>query len=72
MEKFESWFQQLNQKMDRVGQDLLAIRGDLSDLREFIEGHQIDIRLCKLAIERVDQKVDGLYSTVNKLIISIN
>lgn len=62
MDKFESWFQQLNHKMDRVGQDILAIRGDLSDLREFIETHQIDIRLCKLAIERVDQKVEGLYS----------
>jgi hypothetical protein len=56
----EEWFKTLNSKMDRIGSDVVAIRGELSDLREFIEQHQTDIRLCKLALERVDDKVEFL------------
>jgi hypothetical protein len=60
MTKIDSWFQTLNQKLEQVGQDVLAVRGELSDIRDFIEQHQTDIRLCKLAIERVDEKFENL------------
>ncbi len=60
MEKMESWFQTFNQKLDRVGTDITAIRVELGDIRDFIEHHQTDIRLCKLAIERVDDKLETL------------
>lgn len=60
MEKIEEWFEILNQKVDRIGNDTVAIRQELSEIRDFIEQHQSDIRLCKLAIERVDDKVETL------------
>lgn len=60
MEKIEQWFEMLNQKIDRIGSDVVTIREELSDIRDFIEQHQTDIRLCKLAIERVDDKVESL------------
>ncbi len=60
MEKIEEWFKLFNQKMDKMGNDVLALRGELSDIREFIEQHQTDIRICKLAIERVDEKVETI------------
>lgn len=60
MEKMNEWFNVFNQKIDRIGNDVVAIRTELTDLREFIEQHQTDIRLCKLAIERVDDKVETL------------
>lgn len=60
MEKMNEWFNLFNQKIDRIGSDVVAIRTELTDLREFIEQHQTDIRLCKLAIERVDDKVETL------------
>lgn len=63
MEKIEQWFEVLNQKMDRVATDVVAIREELSEIRDFIEQHQTDIRLCKLAIERVDDKVEALRKT---------
>lgn len=63
MEKIEQWFEMLNQKMDRVATDVVAIREELSEIRDFIEQHQTDIRLCKLAIERVDDKVESLRKT---------
>lgn len=50
----EEWFKTLNQKIDRISTDVIAVRTELSDIWEFIEQHQTDIRLCKLAIERVD------------------
>ena len=60
MEKIEEWFQVLNKKIDKMGTDVMAIREELSDIRDFIEQHQSDIRLCKLAIERIDDKVESL------------
>ncbi|MBI3541253.1 MAG: hypothetical protein HY073_03845, partial [Deltaproteobacteria bacterium] len=60
VEKVEEWFKTLNKKIDRISTDVVAVRTELSDIREFIEQHQTDIRLCKLAIERVDDKVDNL------------
>lgn len=63
MEKMEEWFKTLNQKIDKIGSDVIAVRTELSDIRDFIEQHQTDIRLCKLAIERVDDKVDSLKKT---------
>ena len=60
MEKMEEWFQVLNKKIDKMGTDVMAIREELSDIRDFIEQHQSDIRLCKLAIERIDDKVESL------------
>ena len=60
MEKVESWFKVFNQKLDKVGGDVLAVRSELSDIRDFIEQHQTDIKLCKLAIERVDDKIEFL------------
>ncbi len=56
-------FKILDEKLDKVSSDVMAIRGELSDIRDFIEQHQTDIRLCKLAIERVDDKVEGLKKT---------
>lgn len=58
MSKIDSWFQTLDQKLEQVGQDVLAVGGELSDIRDFIEQHQTNIRLCKLAIERVDEKFE--------------
>lgn len=63
MEKIEQWFEVLNQKLDRVTTDVVAIREELSEIRDFIEQHQTDIRLCKLEIERVDDKVESLRKT---------
>lgn len=63
MEKVEEWFRTLNQKIDRIGTDVIAVRGELSEIRDFIEQHQTDIRLCKLALERVDDKVEALKKT---------
>ncbi|MBI2339430.1 MAG: hypothetical protein HYU99_03535 [Deltaproteobacteria bacterium] len=60
MEKMEEWFQVLNKKIDKMGTDVMAVREELSDIRDFIELHQSDIRLCKLAIERIDDKVEAL------------
>lgn len=60
MEKMEEWFQTLNNKIDRMSGDVVAIREELNDIRDFIEQHQTDIKLCKLAIERVDDKVESL------------
>jgi len=60
MEKVASWFKVFNQKLDKVGSDVLAVRSELSDIRDFIEQHQTDIKLCKLAIERVDDKIEFL------------
>lgn len=60
MEKMEEWFKTLNQKVDKIGSDVIGVRGDLGDIREFIEQHQTEIRLCKLAIERLDDKVETL------------
>lgn len=60
MYKFENWFHTLNRKLEKVGGDVLAVRRELGDIRDFIERHQTDIRLCKLAIERVDEKVEAL------------
>jgi hypothetical protein len=60
MDRFEGWFQTLNQKLEKIDVDLLGIRGELGDIREFIEHHQTDIRLRKLAIERVDDKIESL------------
>ena len=60
MEKMEEWFQTLNKKIDRMSGDVVAIREELNDIRDFIEHHQTDIRLRKLAIERVDDKVESL------------
>ena len=56
----EEWFKTLNQKIDRISTDVIAVRTELSDIHEFIGQHQTDIRLCKLAIERVDDKVEVL------------
>ena len=56
----EEWFQTLNKKIDKIGTDMTAFREELSDIRDFIELHQSDIRLCKLAIERIDDKVEAL------------
>lgn len=67
MEKMEEWFITLNQKMDRIGTDVIAIRGELSEVRDFIEQQQTDLRLCKLAIQRVDGKVDSLEDKVDGL-----
>lgn len=58
MTQIDSWFQTLNQKLEKVGQDVLAVRSELSDIRDFNEQHHTDIRLCKLAIERVDEKFE--------------
>lgn len=63
MEKVEEWFMTLNQKIDRIGTDVIAVRGELAEIRDFIEQHQTDIRLCKLALERVDEKVETLKKT---------
>jgi len=60
MDKFETWFRTLNRKLEKVGKDVIAVRGELSDIRGFIEQHQTDIRICKLAIERVDDKIENL------------
>lgn len=60
MDKMEEWFQTLNKKIDRMSGDVVAIREELNDIRDFIEQHQTDIRLCKLALERVDDKVELL------------
>lgn len=60
MEKMEEWFQTFNRKIDKIGSDVIGLREELADIREFIEHHQTDIRLCKLAIERVDDKVEAL------------
>ncbi|MCE9626194.1 MAG: hypothetical protein K8R69_12215 [Deltaproteobacteria bacterium] len=60
MERLENWFLTLNQKLEKIDVDLMGIRGELGDIREFIEHHQTDIRICKLAIERVDDKVESL------------
>lgn len=60
VKKMNERFNLFNQKIDRIGNDVVAIRTELTDLREFIEQHQTDIRLCKLAIERVDDKVETL------------
>lgn len=60
MDKFENWFHTLNRKLEKVGGDVMAVRRELGDIRDFIEQHQTDIRLCKLAIERVDQKVESI------------
>jgi chromosome segregation ATPase len=60
MEKIEEWFTTLSQKIDKVSSDVMAVRGELSDIRDFIEQHQTDIRLCKLAIERVDDKIEHI------------
>ncbi len=63
MEKMEEWFHQFNQKMDRMDSKITSIASELSDIRDFIEQHQTDIRICKLAIERVDEKVEELKKT---------
>ena len=60
MDRLETWFNTLNQKLEKMGGDLIGIRGELGDIREFIEHHQTDIRICKLAIERVDDKIESL------------
>ncbi len=60
MDKIEEWFLKLNQKIDKMGNDLIAVRGELGEIRDFIEHHQTDIRICKLAIERVDDKVEDI------------
>ncbi|MBI4411878.1 MAG: hypothetical protein HY541_05285 [Deltaproteobacteria bacterium] len=49
MEKMEEWFQTLDKKIDKIGSDVIGLREEPSDIREFIELHQTDIRLCKLA-----------------------
>lgn len=67
MGKMEEWFMTLNQKIDRIGTDVIAVRGELSEIRDFIEQHQTDIRLCKLALERVDEKVETLNEKVETL-----
>ena len=59
VEKMEEWFKILNKKIDRISSDVIAVRDELSDIRDFIEQHQTDIRLCKLAIKRVDEKVES-------------
>ncbi|HCU23775.1 MAG TPA: hypothetical protein DF383_02060 [Deltaproteobacteria bacterium] len=66
MEQFEKWFVTLNQKMEVISGDILAVRSELGDIREFIEQHQSDLRLCKLAIERLDDKIDGVDGKVER------
>ena len=65
-DKVEQWFQILNKKIDRMTGDVVSIREELNDIRDFIEQHQTDIKLCKLAIERVDDKVESLKKSTHQ------
>ena len=60
MLEYENRFHQLKQKIDKVGDAILSLRQELGVLREFVERHRTDTRLCILAIERIEEKIDAL------------